>query len=107
MGEDRRVNRNSSVIINGTDNLEIQSNKASKGAMDERGEHELDVVRGDKLASLGCSMAVPEGRTRAGRNKTERGWREMKGLQLKRVSAHLNNTLQYNTMCLYSSPWGN
>lgn len=28
MGEDRRLNRNSSVIINGTDNLKTQAHKA-------------------------------------------------------------------------------
>lgn len=49
MVEDRRVDRNSSVIIN----MMAQANKASRGAAEERGEHELNLVTGDKLASRG------------------------------------------------------
>lgn len=49
MVEDRRVDRNSSVIIN----MMAQANKASRGAAEERGEHEPNLVTGDKLASRG------------------------------------------------------
>lgn len=52
MVEDRRVDRNSSVIIN----MMAQANKASRGATEERGEHELNLVTGDKLASRGWGV---------------------------------------------------
>lgn len=73
MGEDRRLNRNSSVIINGADNLKTQARKAGGRAAVERGEREPNLVGGDKLASLGRPV-----RRRAGSNNQneEGGGRE-------------------------------
>lgn len=56
MVEDRRVDRNSSVIIN----MMAQANKASRGAAEEQGEHELNLVTGDKLASRGWGVDAAE-----------------------------------------------
>lgn len=71
MGEDRRLNRNSSVIINGTDNLKTQAHKAGGRAAEERGEREPNLVGGDKLASPGHPV-----RRGAGSNNREGGGRE-------------------------------
>lgn len=83
MGEDRRVNRNSSVIINSADNLKTQARKAGGRAAEKRGEREPSLVGGDKLASLGR----PVRRRAGGNNQNEEGGREeggMKILQMKR-----------------------
>lgn len=75
MGEDRRVNRNSSVIINGADNLKTQARKAGGRAVEEQGEREPNLVGGDKLATLGRPV-----RRRAGSNdQSEEGERKWGG----------------------------
>lgn len=75
MGEDRRVNRNSSVIINSADNLKTQARKAGGRAAEKRGEREPSLVGGDKLASLGR----PVRRRAGGNNQNEEGAREEGG----------------------------